>query len=144
MALVLTEEQSMLKTSAREFLKERAPVAALRKLRDEKSETGYDPALWKQMAEVGWAALTITESYGGLDFGYTGLGQILEEAGKTLTASPLVSTVLLSATLINKAGTEAQKNKLLPAIAEGNMIIGLASEETSAHRPQLEKMEMLA
>ena len=90
MALVLTEEQSMLKSSAREFLKARTPVSALRKLRDDKSETGYDPAIWNQMAEMGWAALTIPENYGGMDFGYTGLGQILEETGRTLTASPLV------------------------------------------------------
>ncbi len=135
MALVLTEEQSMLKSSAKEFLKARTPVSALRKLRDDKSETGYDPAIWSQMAEMGWAALTIPESYGGMDFGYTGLGQILEETGKTLTASPLVSTVLLGATLLNKGGTDSQKQQLLPAIAEGKIIIGLASEETSMHRP---------
>jgi len=135
MALVLTEEQSMLKSSAGEFLKSSAPVAALRKLRDEKSENGYDPSLWNQMAEMGWAALTIPESYGGMDFGYTGLGQILEETGKTLTASPLVSTVLLSATLINEGGTDSQKAQWLPAIADGKVIIGLASEENSTHRP---------
>lgn len=135
MALVLTEEQSMLKSSAREFLKARTPVSALRKLRDDKSETGYDPAIWNQMAEMGWAALTIPENYGGMDFGYTGLGQILEETGRTLTASPLVSTVLIGSTLINKGGTDSQKEQLLPAIAEGKVIIGLASEETSAHRP---------
>ncbi len=135
MALVLTEEQSMLKSSAKEFLKARTPVSALRKLRDDKSETGYDPAIWSQMAEMGWAALTIPETYGGMDFGYTGLGQILEETGKTLTASPLVSTVLLGATLLNKGGTDSQKQQLLPAIAEGKIIIGLASEETSMHRP---------
>jgi len=135
MALVLTEEQSMLKSSAKEFLKERAPVEALRKLRDEKSELGFDPSVWNQMAEMGWAALTIPESYGGMNFGYTGLGQILEETGKTLTASPLVSTVLIGSTLISKGGTDSQKQQILPAIAEGKAIIGLASEETSAHRP---------
>jgi len=125
MALVLTEEQSMLKSSAKEFLKERAPVEALRKLRDDKSEIGFDPSVWNQMAEMGWAALTIPESYGGMNFGYTGLGQILEETGKTLTASPLVSTVLIGSTLISKGGTDAQKQQILPAIAEGKVIIGL-------------------
>lgn len=135
MALVLTEEQSMLKSSAKEFLKDRSPVEALRKLRDDKSETGFDPTVWNQMAEMGWAALTIPEDYGGMDFGYTGLGQILEETGKTLTASPLVSTVLIGSTLLNKGGSESQKAQLLPAIAEGKVIIALASEETSAHRP---------
>lgn len=137
MALVLTEEQTMLKSSARTYLKERAPVAALRKLRDDKSELGFDPSVWKDMTEMGWTAMTIPEIYGGLDFGFTGLGQILEETGKTLTASPLVSTVLIGATLINKAGNEAQKQQLLPAIANGQLLIGFASEETSTHRPHI-------
>ncbi len=135
MALVLTEEQSMLKSSAREYLKENAPVAALRKLRDDRDEKGYDPAVWKAMAEMGWASLTIPENYGGLDFGYTGLGQILEETGRTLTASPLVSTVLLGTTLIKQGGSEAQKAALLPEIAEGNLLVALAAEESSAHKP---------
>lgn len=135
MPLVITEEQSMLKTSAREFLKERAPVAALRALRDNRDEKGYDPQVWKEMAEMGWASLTIPEAYGGLDFGYTGLGQVLEETGRTLTASPLVSTALISTTLINLGGNVLQKEALLPAIAEGNLVVSLAFEEHAAHKP---------
>ncbi len=135
MALVLTEEQQMLKDSAKEYLKEHAPVAALRKLRDERDEKGYNPSVWKAMADMGWASLTIPEAYGGLDFGYTGLGQILEETGRTLTASPLVSTVLLSTTLLNKAASDAQKEALLPAIAAGELLVAFASEESGVHRP---------
>lgn len=135
MALILNEEQQMLKTSAKEFLKERAPVEALRKLRDERNETGFDRDMWNEMAEMGWACLTIPESYGGLDFGYVGLGQILEETGRTLTASPLISTVLLGTTTINLAGSDAQKEELLPAIAEGKMLVTLALEESNRHNP---------
>ncbi|MEM1120576.1 MAG: acyl-CoA dehydrogenase [Bacteroidota bacterium] len=135
MALVLNEEQQMLKTSAKEFLAENAPVEALRKLRDSGDPKGYDPALWKQMAELGFAGITIPEDFGGMGFGYTGLGQVLEETGRTLTASPLVSTVLLSATLIELAGTNHQKAALLPAIADGNLLVSVANEESNAHKP---------
>jgi len=112
MALVLNEEQQMLKTSAKEFLAENAPVEALRKLRDSNDPKGYDPALWSQMAELGFAGIAIPEEYGGMGFGYTGLGQVLEETGRTLTASPLISSVLLGASLINIAGNEHQKAAL--------------------------------
>lgn len=135
MALVITEEQSMLKTSAKEFLAEHAPVSALRKLRDDRDEKGYTLKVWQQMAEMGWASLTIPEAHGGLGFGYTGLGQILEETGRTLSASPLVSTVLVAATLINEGGSVMQKEQLLPAIAEGKLLLSLAAEEVAKHRP---------
>ncbi|MDF1865896.1 MAG: acyl-CoA dehydrogenase [Saprospiraceae bacterium] len=135
MALILNEEQQMLKTSAKEFLKERAPVEALRKLRDERSETGFDRQMWNEMAEMGWACLTISESYGGLDFGYVGLGQILEETGRTLTASPLISNVLLGTTAINLAASNTQKEALLPIIAEGKMLVTLALDESTRHNP---------
>ena len=135
MALIINEEQQMLKQSAKEFLKDRAPIAALRKLRDDRDETGYDKDLWQEMAEMGWASLTIAEDYGGLDFGYVGLGQILEEMGRTLTASPMVSTILLSTTAISLAGSEEQKQALLPAIAEGNITIAMAIDEKSRHNP---------
>jgi acyl-CoA dehydrogenase len=125
----------MLKTSAKELLSEKAPVEALRKLRDSNDPNGYDPALWAAMAEMGWSALTIPEAYGGLGFGYTGLGQVLEESGRTLTASPLVSTVLLGATLVNLAGNEAQKAAILPAVSEGGLLLSVAFEESNAHKP---------
>lgn len=125
----------MLKSSAKEFLAERAPIEALRRLRDTQDAYGYDRSLWKEMADMGWASLTIEEAYGGLGFGYVGLGQILEESGRTLTASPLVSTVLLGASIISEGGSEAQKQALLPAIAEGSLITALAYEEKNIHRP---------
>ena len=86
MNLVINEEQQMLKTSAKEFLKSKAPIEALRKLRDSNDPKGYDPTLWKEMAEMGWASLNIPEAYGGMNFGFVGFGQILEEMGRTLVA----------------------------------------------------------
>ena len=136
MALIINEEQQMLKTSAKELLKERGTIAHLRKLRDEKDATGYDKQLWSQMSEMGWPALAIPEAYGGFAFGYTGLGQVMEEMGRNLTASPLLSTVWLSATAIDLGGNVMQKEALLSEIAMGNIIVAFASDEGKFHRPQ--------
>ena len=135
MALVINEEQVMLKNSAKEYLNNRAPISQLRRLRDDKDKTGFDPTVWKEMAEMGWASLTIPEEYGGLNFGYVGLGQILEETGRTLSASPLVSTVLLGTTAIMHAGDETQKETMLPAIAAGEAIVTMAIDEYNHHQP---------
>ena len=135
MNLVINEEQQMLKTSAKEFLKNRAPIEALRKLRDSNDPKGYDPQLWKDMAEMGWASLNIPEAYGGMDFGFVGFGQVLEEMGRTLVASPMVSTCLVGTSIINFGGNTMQKEKFLPRIAEGSILLSLASEESNAHRP---------
>ena len=63
--------------------------SVMRRLRDEKSELGYDEAIWQQMIELGWPGMAIAEKYGGFEFGYTGLGLVLEETGRTLASSPL-------------------------------------------------------
>ena len=135
MPLVLTEEELMLKNSAREFLKDRSPVSELRLLRDTQSSLGYDPNLWKEMAEMGWTSLTISEEFGGLDFGYSGLGQILEETGRTLTASPMVATVLLGSTLLSMTGNQEQKEAYLPAIVNGACKLAFAMDESNRHNP---------
>ncbi len=79
--------------------------------------------------------MAIPEAYGGFEFGYCGLGIVLEETGRTLVPSPLVSTVLLSATAINLAGSEQQKTELLPSVAAGESVIAFALEETALHNP---------
>jgi alkylation response protein AidB-like acyl-CoA dehydrogenase len=132
---VLTEEQSMLRDSARAWVQEKAPVAALRKLRDGKSETGFDPTAFAEMADMGWAGVVIPEAYGGSEFGYLSLGLVLEEMGKTLAASPLLASALASASAIVLAGTEAQKQAWLPKIASGELIATLAVDEGPRHDP---------
>jgi len=135
MALVLNEDQRMLQDSAREFVADRAPVAALRKLRDDRDELGYDPKLWREMAELGWASVILPEEHGGLDFGFTGIGVILEETGRTLAASPLFATAVVGASAILLGGSEEQKTTLLPAIAAGELTLALALEESHHHNP---------
>jgi acyl-CoA dehydrogenase len=135
MALVLNEEQRMLKDSAREFLASSAPVAALRELRDARDPVGYRTDLWQQMAELGWASIILPQQYGGLDFGFTGLGVVLEETGRTLTASPLYATAVVGASALMLGGREQQKETLLPELAAGRLTLALALEESHHHDP---------
>ena len=135
MALVLNEEQLLLRDTAAGLLAEKSPVAALRALRDNRDETGYDPALWREMAALGWAGIAIPETFGGLDYGYTGLGILLQEMGRKLVASPLQASVLVAATLITRLGSEAQKQALLPALASGELTMSLALQEGPHHAP---------
>ncbi|MCH1557690.1 MAG: acyl-CoA/acyl-ACP dehydrogenase [Flavobacteriaceae bacterium] len=132
MSLVINEEQNMLKSSAKELLDLKSPISLMRKLRDE-NYNQFDSNLWKEMVEMGWTALTIPEKYNGLNFGYVGLGQVLEETGRKLTVSPMISTVLVSTTLISLSKNEVLKSKLFDEIMSGNKLCTLAHEESSHH-----------
>ncbi len=135
MALVLNEEQRLLRDSSREFLAANAPVSCLRALRNRRDVTGYDPSLWQQMSELGWASIILPEQYGGLDFGFTGLGVVMEEAGRTLTASPLLATAVIGASAVLLGGNNQQKESLLPRVADGELTLALALEESHHHNP---------
>jgi acyl-CoA dehydrogenase len=135
MALVLNEEQRLLQDTAKEFLASNAPVEALRKLRDTQDPIGYTPDLWQQMAELGWASIILPEQYGGLEFGFLGLGVVLQECGRTLTASPMFASAVVGASAILLGGSESQKTSLLPEIAAGKLTLALALEESHHHRP---------
>ena len=135
MALVLNEEQVMLKDAAAGFLAEKASVAHLRALRDSGDEQGFASEVWAEMAQMGWAGIAIPEEFGGLGYGYTGLGLVLEQAGRNLSASPLQSTVLVAATLVAELGNAQQKETLLPAIAGGERLVSLALQEGLHHAP---------
>ncbi len=107
---VLTEEQTLLRDSARTWTQEKSPVTAFRKVRDAGLPLGYDPAAFAEMAQMGWAGVIVPEEYGGSGFGYVGMGLILEETGRTLTASPLLASALAGASALilgGKRGAEA-------------------------------------
>ena len=108
MSLVINEEQNMLKSSAKELLDLKSPISLMRELRDD-NYNQFDPDLWKEMVEMGWTALTVPEEYNGLNFGYVGLGQVIEEMGKKLTVSPMISTVLVSTTIVGLSKNEVLK-----------------------------------
>jgi acyl-CoA dehydrogenase len=135
MSLVLTEDQLMFRDAAKRFAAERAPVAQLRKLRDQNDGIGFDRAVWKEMAEMGWAGVLVPEEHGGAGFGYVGAGLIAEEVGRNLSATPLLSTAVLAVTALLRGGSVAQKEALLPAIASGDLVVALASDEKNRHAP---------
>jgi len=135
MALVLNEEQIMLRDAAKDFLGNRAPVSHHRQLRDNGDEPGFSQELWAEMAEMGWAAIIIPETYGGLDYGCTGLGLVLEETGRTLTPSPLLSTALIGSSALLLSGNDELCQQWLPQISSGEALLSLAFEESSQHRP---------
>lgn len=135
MALVLNEEQRLLKDTAKDFLSANMPVEALRKLRDSDDEMGYSREHWQQMCELGWASIVLPEEYDGLDFGFMGLGAVIEESGRVLAASPLMSTVVLGASILMLGASDEQKAALLPKIASGELTLALAMEEGNHHAP---------
>lgn len=135
MALVLTEEQNMLRDMAKQFFTEQVPVTNLRKIRDEEIADGFDRDVWQQIVELGFAGILIPEEHGGTGFGPMGMGIVMEEAGRTLAASPLYATAILGAGLVLAAGHEAQKSDILPKIASGELLMALALEESNHHNP---------
>ena len=142
MALILNDDEKLLAESADGFFGEKAPVTALRKLRDERSEDGIDRDLWAEMAAMGFAGVMISEEHGGVDMGHMAAGLIAMEMGKNLTASPFLSSAVLAATGLKKAGSETQKSTWLPKIASGETIMALAVDEGAKHKPS--RIEMSA
>lgn len=136
MALVLTDEQSMLRDTARSFLDKNAPLSHLRQLRDRRDPDGFSRALWKQFGGQGWTGILVPESYGGLSLGYVEAGIVMEELGHTLTPSPMLSTAVVAVTAILRGGSDGQKSAHLPRIASGDLIVALAVDETPKHRPE--------
>jgi alkylation response protein AidB-like acyl-CoA dehydrogenase len=136
MPLVLNEEQNMLREHARGFLSKNAPIAHLRQLRDSKDMTGFARPLWKEFVDLGWAGILIPPDHGGLGLGHVEAGVVMEELGRTLTPSPFLSTAVIAASAIARAGNEKQKGAYLSKIASGDLIATLAVDETSKHRPE--------
>jgi alkylation response protein AidB-like acyl-CoA dehydrogenase len=122
-------EQDMLRQIARDFLAENCPMALVRQLMDD--ERGYNPELWKAMADLGWLGLAFPEAYGGQGLGFVDLTVILEEMGAVLLPSPFFASVLLAGQTILLGGSEAQKHDYLPKIADGSLLATLALTEPS-------------
>ncbi len=130
MELGLTEEQEMLKTSARDFLETECPKQLVRQL--DESDKGYSPELWRKMAELGWMGLVFPEKYGGSGGSFLDLIVLLEAMGYNILPGPFLSTVVLGGLTILAAGSEEQKKEFLPKVANGETILTLALTEPSA------------
>jgi len=131
---VLNEEQEMLRDMARDWATNESPVAAFRKVRASGAPEAFDRHAYTAMAQMGWAGIVVPEAHGGSDFGWLSAGLVVEELGKTLTASPLVATTL-AATAIVLGGSDEQKAKWLPKLASGEAIGTLAIDEGPHHNP---------
>src|SRR3954462_15230206 len=129
MALVLTEEQSMLRDSARGLISDKAPVSHLRQLRDAKDTTGFSRGLWKVFAEMGFSGLLVPENFGGSGLGCVEAGVVMEEIGRTLMPSPFLSSGVLVASALSGGGSKAQQDQHLPRIADGSLVAALAVDE---------------
>ena len=135
MALVLTDDQTMIRKSADGFFASEAPVADLRRLRDAADATGFDRGLWHKMAEMGFAGVLVPEAHGGSGFGYVAAGLLQEAVGRNLSLSPLLSTAILGATALLRGGSPEQQAQYLPQIASGERLFALAADEAARHDP---------
>ncbi|HUI26486.1 MAG TPA: acyl-CoA dehydrogenase family protein, partial [Candidatus Kryptonia bacterium] len=131
MPLVLTEEQELLRQSARDFVAKSAPLKRLRALRDGNDTVGFSRELWTDMAQLGWTGIIFPEEFGGAGLGYADLAVVMEELGRGLMPEPMLSTVLLGGNAILHAGTSRQKAALLPPLIEGKLLLTLAHHESA-------------
>jgi len=135
MALILTEEQTMLRDSARAFMADNAPITQLRKLRDTNDANGYSKPIWSSFADMGFTGVLVPESQGGLGLGMVEAGVVMEQIGHQLTASPFLASSVVAVSLIRHAGTVAQRDHWLPKLASGAVIATLAIDEGRKHQP---------
>ena len=126
MDFAFSEEQEMLRKSARDFLAKECPPNVVRRLME--GEDAYDAGLWKKVAGLGWTALGIPERYGGVGT-FLDLVVVLEEAGRALLPGPFFATMGLAVPALLESGTEAQKQEVLSAIAAGDARATLALTE---------------
>jgi acyl-CoA dehydrogenase len=122
-----SDEQKLLREQARRLLAEKCPPRAVRAVLE--SDAGFDRALWKSIAEMGWLGTAIPEAYGGLGLGALELCVIAEELGRVLAPVPFSSTVCLFAEALMLAGSEEQKRRYLPKLARGESIGTFARAE---------------
>ena len=121
MALVLSEEQSM--------------------LRDTNDATGFSRDVWKAFAEMGFSGLLVPEDFGGSGLGCVEAGVVMEEIGRTLMPSPFLATAVLAASALSRGGSAAQKSEYLPKISDGSLLAALAIDEGAKHRPLQTRMQ---
>lgn len=126
--LIANEDEVMLRDAARGFLDGAGAIRNLRENRE--AGRGYDPKLWSEMVEMGWAGVLVSEEQGGSDMGFAAANILAEEMGKTLVSSPFLSTAVIAATALRTAGRDAS------AIASGAATYALAIDEGPKFNPE--------
>jgi len=120
----LTEQQEILRRSAREFLEAECPTSLVREV--EESGLGHAPDLWRKMAGLGWLGISLPEQYGGAGGSLTDQTVLFEEIGRALTPGPLLTSSVLAAQIVLNAGNDTQKANLIPGVVSGDVILTLA------------------
>jgi alkylation response protein AidB-like acyl-CoA dehydrogenase len=123
-----SEEQALLRSEVRKFLDEQCPLEVVRRIAE--TPEGYSREQWKQLGELGFLGLTVPEELGGAGLGFVDLVVLLEETGRTLFPSPLVSTTLAASAILD-AGSPEQKRRFLPRLANGSAVGCVALLEES-------------
>jgi alkylation response protein AidB-like acyl-CoA dehydrogenase len=126
----LSDEQEMLKRSARDFLQKECPKQLVRQV--DETDSGYSPELWRKMSDLGWMGLPFPSKYGGGDGSYLDLAVLLEAMGHNVVPGPYFSSVVLGGLTVLAAGNEAQKENLLSKVATGKLVLTLALTEPTA------------
>jgi alkylation response protein AidB-like acyl-CoA dehydrogenase len=117
------EQQDLLRNEARKYLDEQCPLAEVRRIAA--TDEGYSAEQWKQLAELGWLGLVVPEECGGAGLGWVDLVVLLEEVGRTLYPSPLLSTLLASTTIV-ELGDADQRQHFVPSLVDGTCVGTLA------------------
>ncbi|TMA41942.1 MAG: acyl-CoA dehydrogenase, partial [Deltaproteobacteria bacterium] len=125
-----SEEQEMLRKSARDFLAKESPMTYVRQMMED--DRGFTDAQWKKMAELGWMGLILPEQYGGAGLDFVDLVVVLEEMGRVVLPGPFFSTVILGGVALLEGGSPAQKERYLPRLAAGDLRLTLAQLEPNA------------
>ena len=136
MPLYHTDDQAMLAETASQFMAEEGAISKqLRHWRDRECRDGFGHGLWKQMAEMGFTGLLVSEANGGLGMGHVEAGIVLEEIGRNLTPSPFLASSVLAATALG-AGSDDLKTRWLPGLIAGDSVFAVAIDEGAKHRPE--------
>ncbi len=133
--MILNDEQRMLRDTIADFLSKEAPIEALRALRDGESDLAWKPSLWSGLCELGAPAAASPEAEGGLGFGQVGMGALMLETGRTLCASPLLSSAIHAQAVIRHCASAEQIERRLPGLMSGDIVASVAMQEGSQFRP---------
>jgi alkylation response protein AidB-like acyl-CoA dehydrogenase len=125
-----SEEQEMLRKSARDFLTKEAPMTYVRRMMED--ERGFTDELWRKMADLGWMGLILPEAHGGAGLTFVDMVVVLEEMGRVVLPGPFFTTAIVGGVALAQAGSPAQQADFLPKLAEGKLRVTLAQLEPSA------------
>ena len=128
MTTALTEEQELLRSTAREFLLNECPMTWAREWMEGNGR--HSETLWKQLAEMGWLGLLFSERVGGAELGFVEQAIVLEELGRSLTPTPYLPT-LIASLIVDAAASGAKRDEILTAVASGERVLSFALIEAN-------------